>query len=249
VDSMKKGYIYSLNDPITDIPRYIGWSGQLEARYKRHCNTKEKTHKGHWIRKLKSEGLKPNLEIIDEVNIEECAFWEQHYISLYKSWNFKLVNSSFGGEGTIGYNMPSWVKDKIVKTKRENGTFEIASKKAAETWLKNPRRLLVLKEVAIKNKENGTYELARERMRTDKNPGKKQMKPVLQYDFDGTFIKEWESGAGAGKKLNISRERIGRNCRNILKTAGGFQWKYKTNEIIYNISPIVAKRSLRFKKL
>jgi hypothetical protein len=40
----------------------------------------------------------PKLEIIDIVKINEWAFWEQHYISLYKSWGFNLLNSTIGGK-------------------------------------------------------------------------------------------------------------------------------------------------------
>lgn len=236
---MKKGYIYSLNDPITDVPRYIGWSGQVNRRYQIHCNTKEKSHKGYWIRKLKSEGLKPTLEIIDEVNIEECAFWEQHYISLYKSWNFKLVNSSFGGEGTIGYNMPSWVTQKTLDTKRRLGILSKSSIKSAKTKKESGADKVIGKIIAAKNKENGTYEVARKRMLSAKNPAKKTMKPVLQYTKIGKFVKEWESSAAVEKELGIFKENVGRACKKKFKLYRGFQWKYKSGKIKQQILPIV----------
>lgn len=54
-------------------------------------------------------------------------------------------------------------------------------------------------------------------------------KAILQYDLQGSFIKEWISALDAGMELNISKERIGACCRNYkwCKSAGGFKWKYK----------------------
>ena len=52
-------------------------------------------------------------------------------------------------------------------------------------------------------------------------------KPILQYDLQGTFIKEWESSKFASKTLNISNSGINNNLKNIKKYSGGFIWKYK----------------------
>ena len=57
----------------------------------------------------------------------------------------------------------------------------------------------------------------------------RQYKPILQYDLQGNFIKEWESGTIAGNELGINKSTIAGNARNngINKSAGGFIWKYK----------------------
>ena len=41
------------------------------------------------------------------------------------------------------------------------------------------------------------------------------------------FIKEWESGAEVERVLNIKRSSISQCLKNIIKTSGGFIWKYK----------------------
>lgn len=49
-------------------------------------------------------------------------------------------------------------------------------------------------------------------------------KPILQFDLDGNFVKEWESATDVGKEVmsNI------RNClRGEQKTAYGYVWKFK----------------------
>jgi group I intron endonuclease len=57
-------------------------------------------------------------------------------------------------------------------------------------------------------------------------------KPILQYDLEGNFIKEWESTFLAGKTLNISLTMISNVCTGKNKTGGGFFWKHKNNEEI-----------------
>jgi len=56
---------------------------------------------------------------------------------------------------------------------------------------------------------------------------KKNTKPIIQLDKDGNFIKIWVSGAEASKCLGIDSANINANCRNKVKSAGGFIWKYK----------------------
>ena len=49
-------------------------------------------------------------------------------------------------------------------------------------------------------------------------------KPILQYDLDGNFIREWPSATDVGKEV---RSNIGYCIRGRYKTAYGFIWKYK----------------------
>ena len=56
---------------------------------------------------------------------------------------------------------------------------------------------------------------------------KQNIKPVLQYDLNGTFIREWEAIKIASKELNIFASNISDCCRGKRKTAGRYIWKYK----------------------
>lgn len=47
------------------------------------------------------------LEIIDEIPTHEWKFWEKHYISLFKSWGFNLINKNNGGGGPVLYSKES----------------------------------------------------------------------------------------------------------------------------------------------
>jgi hypothetical protein len=57
-----------------------------------------KSKKQAWLKGLLDSGVKPELMILDEVPIKEWEFWEIHYISLCKSWGFRLTNMTNGGE-------------------------------------------------------------------------------------------------------------------------------------------------------
>ena len=49
-------------------------------------------------------------------------------------------------------------------------------------------------------------------------------KPILQYDLDGNFIREWKCAADVGKEVQANIV----NClKGRCKTAYGFIWKYK----------------------
>ena len=56
----------------------------------------------------------------------------------------------------------------------------------------------------------------------------KQSKPILQFSKSGEFIKEWQSAREAQRKLGIAQQSICACCKDRLKSAGGFVWKYKS---------------------
>lgn len=70
---------------------------------------------------------------------------------------------------------------------------------------------------------------------------KRKSQPVLQYDLQGNFIKEWYSSSLAAKYTNILKQSIDGCVKyDIYRTAGGFQWKYKdSDKVIKDISNIV----------
>jgi hypothetical protein len=53
-------------------------------------------------------------------------------------------------------------------------------------------------------------------------------KPILQFDLQQIFIREWSSVADAGRGLKMDKSQIAKCCRNKIKMAYGFIWKYKT---------------------
>jgi len=70
-------------------------------------------------------------------------------------------------------------------------------------------------------------------------------KPIIQYDLNGNFIKEWPSIEKAQKELYIHSNCIRAVCYGRSKTIGGFIWKFKGDElklkdhVNLNFKPIV----------
>lgn len=98
--------IYTLDDPITGEPRYVGKTIQgLEERLIQHIS-KSYTRTSHvncWIRGLLQKGLEPDITELDEVEEDKWVQEEQFYISYLRYLGFKLTNNTIGGEaGTLG---------------------------------------------------------------------------------------------------------------------------------------------------
>lgn len=51
-------------------------------------------------------------------------------------------------------------------------------------------------------------------------------KKVYQYDLEGNFIREWENATIASNNLGIEKTHIGKCCRKIAYTSGGYKWSY-----------------------
>ena len=72
-------------------------------------------------------------------------------------------------------------------------------------------------------------------------------KPVLQYDKQGNFIKEWESASKAAKNLNKHSAAITECCRGFRKSIYGFIWRHKDNPI--ELSPKFISKKEKKEKL
>lgn len=117
--------IYSLECPIDNKIRYIGKTNNIKNRFDAHFyDLRRKGHKANWIKKIKQVGLKPIIEIIDEVEESSWQFWEQHYISLYKSWGFDLLNITDGGDGCGNHTIATRLKLSTLRKLNNPGKFK-----------------------------------------------------------------------------------------------------------------------------
>ena len=57
-------------------------------------------------------------------------------------------------------------------------------------------------------------------------------KKVNQYDLGGNFIKSYPSTKEIERQLGIQTTLISQCCRGLLKTSGGFIWKYADEEYL-----------------
>ena len=97
---MKTAFIYTLSDPVTGFIRYVGKANDPAKRLNAHLLRKEANpHKWNWIQKLKSQGFKPVLDIIDECDQSEWEDIERFYIAYLRFCGCDLVNLDSGGVG------------------------------------------------------------------------------------------------------------------------------------------------------
>lgn len=155
---------------------------------------------------------------IDIVPNNEWRFWESWYIELFKSWGFELENKNNGGGG----RGPGWVSSPERNNKIKKSLINHSQYYTKEVRDKISKGNKISKPFSNQHKQN--IGIAK----------RKQAKPVLQYDLENNFIKEWESKGQAaeyikqqtGKTSNLTSQI--KDC--ILgkqKTAFGFKWKYK----------------------
>ena len=155
---------------------------------------------------------------IDCVNDDEWRFWESWYIELFKSWGFNLENKNNGGGG----RGPGWIS-----SSERNNKIKQSLKNHSKHYTEDVR-----KRISTGNKKPKPF--------TDEhkiNMGIAKRKiaiPVLMFDLNDNFIKEWESKGQAAewiKKETNKTSNLTSQIKDCIlgrqKTAFGFKWKYK----------------------
>lgn len=247
---METTNIYILIDPITNMVRYVGKANDVSQRYKAHLNRarKHQVHKKNWIEKLKKQGLKPIIEVIDIVPIEDWIFWETYWISQIKTWGFDLINYTNGGDGCSFANQTSFKKGqggkKVVGYNVDcEKTYEFDTAEDATSFFKTHRSSIprcasgkskTIKKIAWFYLENiinySKYELIKEIENRFKNESKENIgsfvkghkslrsKKVILIDLNINEKKIFDSGVDAGKFIGVEQSTI--------------SWALKNNKII-----------------
>lgn len=80
--------IYALINPLTDLVYYIGATSNVKHRFAEHCKAQlQSTTKA-----ICSNGLNPELIILDECEQKKVAFYESYWIQQFLCWGFILEN-------------------------------------------------------------------------------------------------------------------------------------------------------------
>jgi len=150
---------------------------------------------------------------------------EKYWISQLKIWGFNLINKNKGGGGE---------SFKSEKTKKAISLNQPKNKN------RNPQTNI---KIGLSNKglkKKPCSEERKEKIRKANigkkfNLGKKyntlSFKKVIQYDMQGTIIKEWDSVKEILLFLNKKQtnDMVYRCCQDKIPSAYGFIWKYKKN--------------------
>lgn len=96
---MNTVYIYTLINPIDNSIFYVGATAKPDARLYNHVTSRRKdnTYKGCVIRDLYSNGMRPEMIVVDECERKDTNFWEEFYINLFISFGFTLNQNKYSG--------------------------------------------------------------------------------------------------------------------------------------------------------
>jgi len=115
-------YIYILSDPRTGLCRYVGKSISPIFRFRSHCCRNGQTHRERWIKGLRLAGLKPVLEIVEEIRDSNDEDWqdsERFWISYLNFLGFPLTNLDTGGNGGKKQSRESVEKKRLAALGRQ----------------------------------------------------------------------------------------------------------------------------------
>jgi len=228
---MEKIYIYTLSDPITNAVKYVGKTTNIKRRYQTYMKESRKKNKNSlvitWVKSLSKFGLKPKMEIIDEI-YGEWEWLEQYWISQFKTWGFKLKNMTEGGDYNPA-NLPE-VKDKISKALKGVVKTKEHKLNISKSKLGNPVHNSVSKK-KISEATIGENNPMYGKKHSDESLSKMKLK-VLQFDLSGNLIKEWDSAADVERDESNSwlARSVNRCAKGDRSTAYGFKWVYKNKK-------------------
>jgi len=207
---------------------YIGKG--TTGRYREKSNRNR-----YWKNVVNKHGFEAII-LINNIN-EEKAFELEFKISEQFGWeNLTNLNRE---KGNGGHSMSEKTKS-ILYTKERNIKISNSLKGRKITWEKG----------GLKNKGNKLSEESKQKISLSKkghkcykNPNfskkiskalkgretKWIYKPILQYDLEGNFIREFISQKQAEDFLKCKKGSISACCNNRQKTAYNYIWKFKTN--------------------
>lgn len=212
---MKSG-IYIITN-IVNNKKYIGSSLNYKQRLRQHKYSLRKN--SHYNKHLQSSFNKYGEENFTFKLLELCSnLIERETFHIYSQ---NVLNPLFGYnkatniENTSGYKMSEYSRKKMSLAKK-------GKKMHPNT-----------KKALIKANKNRNYDTSHLKTEEVKNKiSKALMKPVLQYDLLGNFIKKWSSVKKASEFYNILHTNISACARGIRLKTGNYQWFYKINDKI-----------------
>jgi hypothetical protein len=165
--------------------------------------------------------------IIDEINSFNRKDWgplETYWIEQFIAWGFEVVNKNKkGGGGPEFFSQES--KDKKSKSMLGKIHSKETRLKISQSSIGKKRPKNVGEKIS-KSKKGKSINCNRTFQHINKLKETKSI-PIVQYNLDGNFIKEWLSTQEAANSYNIQKGHICNALNGRSKTSNGFIWKYK----------------------
>jgi group I intron endonuclease len=164
--------------------------------------------------------------LFDNLTKSKAIQKEIELISLYKAnvcrWGKEAMgyNMTDGGEGHSGHKHSEETRKKMSQS---------AKKRCTDEWRRQLGEFMRGRWVGDKSPNYGKPLSEETRKRISEA---KKKKAVIQLSLSGDFVAKFESLILAERQTNISHSEIGKCCKGINKSAGGFIWVYQDS---YNI--------------
>ncbi len=237
LDPRKPGfYEYSLNNneklTFNYEPFYVGkGTGDRIYRHKYKSKEKRRQHMLSKINKIMIESNKEpiKIKIKDNLTNDEAYILEEIVVDKIGRLNDNkgpLINKTKGGYGSNGYVYTKETLEKMsnsMKTYWKNNKHPFqGTKRSKEVCDKISKSRLGI----IYDRPTYLYKAKL-----------KNISPILQYDLNGTFIKEWEILIDIKHELGLSVKNINSCIKGERNVAYGYIWKRKeNNEYLKQIS-------------
>ncbi len=238
---MKTFYVYSISDPISKQPFYIGkgtFKRGISRRWVSHIREAEKwtpgtrvtnTNKTKMIKEILNVGLVPLCQVIFESKVEtDVLLEEQRLISLYGrivDGTGILTNLIEGGSGFRNYTEQMKTVRSLLNKGSNNPMFGKNHSKLSKEKIRKARLEKIRTGKIIPTKHTEEW---KQHLRENNPGGQATSKQIYQIDVFGNIIKTWRSSRHAGISLNIKTWRNISHAANKTKThtVGGFYWRW-----------------------
>jgi group I intron endonuclease len=191
--------IYKITSPTGKV--YIGQSVNIHQRKLNYKNfiSNNGNIGPKLFNSLKKYGWEQHIfEVVEECLVDQLnereIYWGKYYNTLLEGLNCKL------GEGRGACSE---------ETKQKMSKAHLGNKKRVGCIMSEEAK----QSIGLKNSKP-----------KPKVFSEKKSKPIIQYDLEGNFIREWNSIIEAQKRYGNS---IISNLRGNTETAYGYKWKYK----------------------
>lgn len=185
---------------------YIGSTINIERRISHYKCTLGKSQRKLYNSLKKYSWENHKFEIIMTCPLEDMLKYE-----MLIGFGFNVLDVQ-----NLNCKLPKFGEEYIVvsdETRLKMSNWQIGRKMSDEARLK------------MSNKATGRLRSEETKLKISQN--NRMKKPILQFDLNGNFIKEWEYATLAYKELKINLGHITACCRNERKTAGGYKWTLK----------------------
>lgn len=230
---------------------YIGQSTRLKHR-KRDFYCFDKPYSGAYINNAREKYNRADdweYEVLEYCTPEELDEKEQMYIYFYNSNMRDLgYNLTLGGDGIRGYKQSESTREKCMNSEymlnHQRAVYQINYKGEIIGTYKSANeaeRQTGFRHGNIASSCKGKYNQCNgfrwvyvdeydENIDYSFDINKKNM-PVIQYDLNGSFIREWDKISDVVKSLHISKSAICSHLNGYTPTCKGSLWCYKGESI------------------